>query len=325
MNILRSLVAALALATAALPAAAQQFRMLSSWDSTNVYNGAMLVPFVEGVQAASKGKMTFRVSGPETVPSFEQLEPVSSGVFHFLFTHGAYHFGTTPALTLLEGFEGDLDKVFDSGLFDKLDKHYQTRNLKLIMLTVSPEGAYHMVLRDPVNAQGDLAGKKIRGVANYAGVIDMLNGVRTVLPVSDIYTGLEKGLIDGTSWPIVGALDYRWTEVAKYLLRPGFGVNYQPIFMNLDAWNALSKDNQEILMSVARKIERDWIDGAVELWKKEEEALLKSGAQITEMGPEQKKQLRAAWSEGLVKTSMAKDAKLTQDFVDFARSKGMIK
>ena len=325
MRIFKSAVAAVILALASLPVAAQEFRLLSSWDTNYAYNPYMLDPFIEGVEAESKGKMKFHVSGPETVPGFEQLEPVSSGVFQFLFTHGSYHFGTTPALTLVEGFDADLAKVHESGLFDVLDKHYQKQNLKLVMLMVSPVGAYHMVLRNPVNEQGDLAGRRIRGVATYTGVIDMLKGVTTVLPVADVYTSLDKGLIDGTAWPIIGALDYRWVEVAKYLLRPGFGVNYEPLFMNLDAWEALSKEDQDILNNVARRVEKAWVENATQVWSEEEQALIKQGAKITEMGPAQQEKLQEAWSQGLIKQATAKDAKLTEELVDFARSNGMLK
>jgi len=325
MKIFKSAAAAVILAIASLPVAAQEFRLLSSWDTNYAYNPYMLEPFIEGVQTASNGKMKFSVSGPETVPAFEQLEPVSAGVFQFLFTHGSYHFGTTPALTLVEGFEADLTKVRESGLFDVLDKHYQKQNLKLVMLMVSPVGTYHMVLRNPVNAQGDLAGRRIRGVATYTGVIDMLNGVTTVLPVSDVYTSIEKGLIDGTAWPIIGALDYRWVEVAKYLLRPGFGVNYEPLFMNLDAWEALSKEDQEILSNVARRVEKAWSENATEVWSKEEKAMIAQGAEISEMGSSQQEKLQQAWSEGLIKQAKSKDAKLTEELVEFARSNGMLK
>jgi len=325
MNIFKSAIMALCLAMASLPAAAQEFRLLSSWDKNYAYNPYMLDPFIEGVESGSDGRIKFRVSGPETVPPFEQLEPVSSGVFQLLFTHGSYHFGTTPALSMVEGFEADLNKVHESGLFDLLDKHYNKQNLKLVMLAVSPVGAYHMILRDPVNDQGDIAGRRIRGVSSYTNVVEMLNGVTTILPVSDVYTGLEKGLLDGAAWPIIGAMDYRWDEVAKYLLRPGFGVNYEPLFMNLDAWNALSQEDQQLMETVARRVEKDWYEGAQEVWLTEEKALLERGAEITEMGAEQKAKVQAAWSEGLQKVANAKDPKLTKEFADFARSKGMLK
>jgi TRAP-type C4-dicarboxylate transport system substrate-binding protein len=324
----RKLLSVLALAGAALaslPASAQEFRLLSSWDKNYAYNPHMLDPFIQGVQEGSKGRIKFVVNGPETVPPFEQLEPVSAGVFQFLFTHGSYHFGTTPALTIVEALSADVKQVRDSGLFDMLDRHYQKHGLKLVMLPVSPPGAYNIILRQPVGPQGDLSGKKIRGISTYGGVIKMLNGAMTVLPVGDVYTGLEKGLIDGTAWPIIGALDYRWNEVAKYLLRPGFGINYEPLFMNLAAWNALSRADQQLMSDVARKVEDAWTQNATAVWKKEEETLRAKGMQVTGMGEAQKQKLQAAWSAGLLEVGASKDAKFTAELKKFATEKGLLK
>ena len=76
-------------------AEAAEFRFLSSWDKTNPAVPAIAEPFMKGVEAGTKGSIKFIVSGPETVPPFEQLEPVSTGVFQMLFTHAVYHYGTT--------------------------------------------------------------------------------------------------------------------------------------------------------------------------------------------------------------------------------------
>ena len=76
-------------------AQAADLRFLSSWDKTNPAVPAMAEPFMKGVEAGTKGSIKFNISGPETVPAFEQLQPVSTGVFQMLFTHAVYHYGTT--------------------------------------------------------------------------------------------------------------------------------------------------------------------------------------------------------------------------------------
>lgn len=325
MKKLLRIAALLACATSAVPSFAQEFRLLSGWDKHYSYSPQMVDPFMKGVETGSGGRIKFIMSGPETVPPFEQLEPVSRGVFQFLFTHGAYHFGTTPAMTLVEAFDGDLAAVRASGLFDVLDKHYQRHQLKLVQLCVSPVGAYNMLLRAPVNPQGDLSGRKIRAVANYGGVVKLLNATSTVLPPSEVYTALDKGLIDGTAWPVIGMLDFRWNEVAKHVLRPSFGVNYQPLFMNLAAWNKLSKQDQELMSKVARQVEDAWAGFAPKTWAEEEEKLKAKGVTITRMGSAQAAKLQSAWASGLLEASAAKDPKLTAEVRKFAMEKGLLK
>jgi TRAP-type C4-dicarboxylate transport system substrate-binding protein len=325
MKLLKSFLVAASLALPAMPAYAADYRMLSSWDENYAYNPYLVTPFVDGVREATEGRVNITVNGPETVPPFEQLEPVGAGVFDFLFTHGAYHFGTSPIMTAADALQGDLETVRASGVFDVLDKHYQQFGLKLVMLPITPEGAYHIILREPVSETGATEGRKIRGSLTYKGIVEMLGGVLTVMPASEIYTGLEKGVIDGAAWPIIGVMDYNWNEVAQYLLRPGFGVNYEPIFMNLDKWNALSEADQNAILEVSHKIEDQWFKDAPAVWKAEEEILIQRGMKVSEMGESQKAQLIDAWTSGLWALSAEQNPEATAELLEFARSKGLAK
>src|SRR5262245_20469724 len=197
MKSIRLAAVGVALAFHAIGAEAQQFRMLSSWDKNYANNPVVLNPFMQGIENASNGRLKFTVSGPETVPPFEQLEPVASGAFDFLFTAGSYHFGTTPILSVMGALEGDPEAVRASGILAEVDKHYQKLGLKVVALPITPNGGYHILLKQPVGPSGDLQGRKIRGTPVYATVIAMLGGAMTVLPPAEIYTGLEKGIVDG--------------------------------------------------------------------------------------------------------------------------------
>src|SRR5699024_5608811 len=229
-------------------------------------------------------------------PPFEQLEPVGAGVFDFLFTSGAYHVGTTPLLIVTDALVGTAEDAREpGGVFDFIDEHYQQLGVKLLMLPITPPGAYHMISRSPIGEEGNLEGKKIRGSLSYQGVVEGLDASLVVIPASEIYTALEKGVVDGASWPVIGALDYRWYEVADFLIRPAFGTNSEPIFMNLDAWMSLSDEDQDTLLEIAMEIEKEWYERSPKIWAEEEEKLLEKGMEITEMGEKQKEKLQQFW------------------------------
>jgi len=156
--------AAFCLTLAPFAAWSAEFRALSSWDQSYPVRPKFFEVFLKNVETASKGDMKFLVSGPETVPPFEQLQPVGSGVFQVLFTHGAYHVGQTPYLTSVEALGGDLKKWREAGVRDMVDRHYQKFNLKLVALGQTPErSALQVILRQPIGPSGDLKGRKIRG------------------------------------------------------------------------------------------------------------------------------------------------------------------
>lgn len=280
-------------------ASAVELRALSGWDQTYPARPYILDQYAKNVEAASKGDIKFVISGPETVSALEQLEPASSGVFQVLLTNGGYHFGTTPFLIPVEGFSGDLAKWREAKVNDVVDQHYRKHNLKLLALARTPDGAFQLILRAPVSKEGDLAGRKIRGTQNYAGMINMLGASPVVMPAPEIYPALERGVIDGAGWPVIGILANRWNEPARYLLRPSFGVAVYPVFMNLDAWNKLTPAQQKIMLEEGRKIEDTFYSEWSRLVDEEHKKLLAAGSTITEMGAEQRKKMAASWSDAL--------------------------
>jgi len=123
-----------ALAAAAPGANAAEFRLLTSWDKTNPAMVLLAEGFAKNVAATSQGQIKFVLSGPETVPPFEQLQPVQSGVFQLLFTHGVYHYGTTGISIGLDALRGTLEQRRQSGIVEAVDKHYQKLGLKVSQL-----------------------------------------------------------------------------------------------------------------------------------------------------------------------------------------------
>src|SRR5258706_15818214 len=122
----RVVLAAAMLVLIAGPAAAQTktLKLLSSWDRGNYPALEGALAFQEEVKKVSGGKLDIDIKGPETVPPFQQLQPVSAGVFDMLYTHGVYHAGAKGLTLVADAIEPDLEKRRSSGVIDYLDKYY---------------------------------------------------------------------------------------------------------------------------------------------------------------------------------------------------------
>ena len=126
----------------------------------------------------------------------------------------------------------------------------------------------------------------------------MLGASPVVLPGGEVYSALEKGVVDGAAWPASGVLGMRWYEVAKYMLRPSFGLSHYLFLMNLNAWNRLTDAERNILLAEGRKAEETWFKEYDRMVQEEEAELIKRGMQITEMGAAQKSQAAAGLGAG---------------------------
>ena len=304
-------------------AQAADIRLLSSWDKTNPAFGTLAEPFAKGVEAATKGNLKFIISGPETVPPFEQLQPVTTGVFQMLFTHAIYHYGTTGIAVGIDAIRGDLDARRKSGMIEVFDRHYQKMGLKVVAVAISATKGYHIVLRAPVGPAGDLQGRKIRGTPTYHTVIGMLGASPVVLPGGEVYAALEKGVVDGAAWPASGVLGMRWHEVAKYMLRPSFGLSHYLFLMNLNSWNRLTDAERTILLAEGRKAEETWFKEYDRMVDEEESELIKRGMQVTEMGPTQKAKLQATWAQAQWDLAEKKNGQEAKDLRDMLKRQGL--
>jgi TRAP-type mannitol/chloroaromatic compound transport system substrate-binding protein len=312
----------LALAVSTAPAVAAEYRMLASWDKNNPAVPLLAEAYAKNVEAASHGNIKFILSGPETVPPFEQLQPVVSGAFQMLFTHGIYHYGTTGISVGLDAVRGTIEQRRASGLFEALDQDYQKLGVKVIAVALSAKTGYAFALKSPVTPEGDLKGKKVRGTPAYHPLIRMLGGAPVVLPIPEVYTALEKGVIDGAASPVVGFLGVKWYEVAKYLAQPSFGFTHQLFLMNLATWNKLSNADKKILLDEGKKIEEVWYREYDRMADEEIKQLIAKGVTITKLGPSQAK-LNEVWSEGLWDLAEKKSPAEAKALHQLAKSKGI--
>ena len=316
-----SVTAATVFASLATPGMAEDFRLLSSWDSSYAPVENVIDPFIEKLETESNGEISISRSGPETIPPFEQLDPVSRGLFDMLFTNGAYHYNDSAVAMALDALIGDAADLRDAGVWDFVDEHYQDRGLKLIAVLYDLNG-YHILLRDPLE-EGALEGRRIRGTPIYHPIIEALGGSPVVLPGDEIYPSLERGVVDGAAWPTVGAVGFRWFEVADYMMRPSFGQVGHPVFMNLDRWNSLDEDTQQLIARVAEQYETEALANFDRVVGEEEATLESEGVSVTELGEEYTDVIDGAWFQGTMDLAAEQNADAIERLRELAADAGL--
>ena len=282
-------------------ASAADLKLLTSWNKNIWPTYVVLDRFVKNTKTIGGDKIKIRISGPEVIPGFEQLQPVKAGVFDILFTHGVYHMGSKGLAALTDALNADPVGKRSSGVWDHLDKFYQkTHGLKLLAISANSSKGYHIFLKKPIS-DGNWKGRKIRGTQTYHGVIRLFGGEPVVMPGSQVYSALEKGVVDGAAWPAAGMLSMKHYEVAKFKVRPTFGTSTLPILMNMNSWKKLTKEEQSILLQAGyqTELEMPWIGDQMQA--EEDAQLEKFGVKITRIPADQIPVMRKAFSNGLWK------------------------
>lgn len=299
MNRIAGLVATAAMVLGAAQATATELRMINGFPDGFVFTREIAQPFMALVAEESGGAITVTMSGPDVVPTFEQFEPVQSGVFDLLFTHPAYHAGTTSVGLAIDAIGTDPVARRTGGVINFIDQHYRTMGMTLIAAPATGTKGFRYYVREPITGTPGFAGRRIRGTVSYFPMIEALGGTGVVISGGEVYSALQTGVVDGAAWGLTGALDFNWHEVAGYMVDPVFGQVGVMVFMNLDAWERLSADQQAAITRAAERLERESITRFDVLAEAEREALLARGMQTTAFSPEEAARFEALWSNGV--------------------------
>src|SRR5262245_17072272 len=175
---------------------------------------------------------------------------------------------------------------------------------------------FHLYLNKPI-AKADLSGLKIRITPVYRDFFQALGATVVQTAPGEVYTALERGVVDGYGWPITGIFDLGWHEKTKYRVDPGFYSAEVSILINKASWDKLSDPQKKVIADTAA-----WIEGQAPETAKENEADIAkqkaAGIAVIEFkGAEgtayRDKAYEAGWA-GVIKQSPEHGAKLKEFF-----------
>ncbi|MCI0830235.1 MAG: TRAP transporter substrate-binding protein DctP [Chloroflexi bacterium] len=123
-----------------------------------------------------------------------------------------------------------------------------------IVLAESYYGNNYYYTSKPIRTPADLEGMKVRSHSTVLG--DLINGMGAnaqFVAFSEVYTALERGILDAavTCGPCGAGL--RWFEVADYLNGPIISIGVTYITINKDRWDEIPADLQAIMREEAMK------------------------------------------------------------------------
>jgi TRAP-type C4-dicarboxylate transport system substrate-binding protein len=106
-----------------------------------------------------------------------------------------------------------------------------------------------------LNSMDKIKGKRIRCFTTIAQVMKEGGAVPVALPLTDVYDGISKGLIDAYSHTdFTLATMFKLYEVAPYMIDTGMGMFGGMWFvMNAEKWNKLNKDIKKVMIDVSKE------------------------------------------------------------------------
>jgi len=191
----------------------------------------------------------------ELVPTEEMHLAVQKGTIEMSRDSGAY----CSELVDIANIEFGLPRAWDGpmamwtifirlGMLDLCREGYAEQGIYYASVTAEPP--YAMIATEPISSLEDIQGMKMRAYGLTAKWLDSVGAKTTYVSAAEIYTAFATGTIDACVYG--GARDYLGMslgEVTSYYLYDPYMVNpnTDSILVNMDAWNSLPEDLQDIL------------------------------------------------------------------------------
>jgi len=304
--------ASLSLLAVASTAQEMQIRLVTAFPENTAWSQA-LVKWSERVNAQGKGlvKINF-IGGPRAIPTFEIGNAVKTGVVDMALNPGAFYTNVFPEADTLKMAQIPVAEQRKNGAIEYINKVWNDKGNMQYLARMVEGYPFHIFLTKKIDKL-DLTGRKIRVSPAIRPAVQALNGNVVVIPPGEIYTALERSVIDGYGWSIGGIFDLNLASHTKFRVDPGFYDADVSLIMNLDKWKAMTPTQRDFVQKMAMEMEAN-----SSYWRKEgEDEKTKqnaSGIQPLTFGSEDTaKYLDAVYEAGwadLIKTSPVHGPKL---------------
>lgn len=179
-------------------------------------------------------------------------------------------------------------------------------------------GGFARILSNtPVTSLDDLKGQKIwvpEGDRVGYAAMESLGLSPVTLPLTDVMTGLQTGLIDIVATSPVGAVVFQWYTKVKFVTELPVVYVFATMIVDQKAFSKLSADDQKVVREVMSRVYREFNDQSIPDNKGAYEALLQNGIKSVVPGADAVADLhKRAWD---VAADMVKEGLIDQPMLD---------
>ena len=289
-----------------LTARQYRWKMVTTWPPNFPILGEACSKYAGLVEQLSGGRIRIRVyGGNELVPALEAFDTVRTGGAEIGSGAAYYWAGKAPAAQFFASVPFGMNAqqlnawVIGGGGIELWEELY--RDFNLVPMAGGNTGVQMGGwFNREINSLDDLKGLKMRIPGLGGKVLEKAGGAPVLLAGGEIYTGLERGVLDATEWlgPYHDTL-MGFHDIAKYYYTPGW---HEPgtmleYFVNKEIYDKLPSDLQAILQT-ASAWSNIWVLSQMEAKNAEAlTTLLEKGVSIRKFPREMLAQLRQYTAE----------------------------
>jgi TRAP-type C4-dicarboxylate transport system substrate-binding protein len=211
--------------------------------------------FIARVNEEGRGRVRINfIGGPRAMPPFELGNAVRNGVVDVVNTTSAFYEPLLPEGAAIKLATNDWPTVRANGGWALLNRLHNEKVNAYYLARHGDQMPFHLYLTREI-AGPDLRGLTIRTSPVYRAFFGALGANLVNTAPGEVFTALERGVVQGYGWPAQGIFDLGWNERTRFRVDPPFYRVEVNVIVNLPRWNGLRPEQREVLTRAAEWLE----------------------------------------------------------------------
>lgn len=255
---------------------------------------AYFATFHEPVNKMNAGLELNYIGGPEVTPRQKQAAALKRGLIDIINCPSAYYQGTVPEARMAGVNTTSPAELRRNGGYDLLQEAWAKGLNARILGWGHWEASTFFIYtkfkpKQSTKTGLDLTGVKMRSTGLYNPFFKAMGATPINISPGDVYAALERGVVDGLAWPEGSVAKYGWQRFLKYRIAPNWYHSTTMTVINLDSFNRLSKEHQDILVKQGLIFEKDSNPILAEKSEIDNKKLAEAGVETIELEGEVRK------------------------------------
>lgn len=279
--------------------------------------------FVKRINEKAKGELKITMKGgPEVMGMFDQPVAVKKGLIDICLTSYTFFPGLVPGSELFRAAEFTPIELRKNGADDFFRGKCAKAGLYYLGNPTSHPAKYFWIIsKKKFQTKEDFKGVRIAGSPPFFSFFKGLGMVpQTIKGLKDYFTLMERGVVQAHIASLGVFLAVGTYEIADYIIDHPFFNSTQVLLMNLDKWNSLPKNLQDLFTEIMLETETTVPPAQAEYVRSDREKLEKGGIEFYKLSPDMEKwylstSVEAPWKEAEAKYP----AELVQEYRKYLR------
>ena len=219
------------------------------------------------VSEATDGNFAIKIHYGETLgPIREALDGLSVGAFQIAFTCTAYTPGKLPtfdgiSLPFLPAPTIEHLRAMREGFLTSPVPHTDAARWGISVVSALPNSANEFLGKGkPPKSLADFKGMRLRALGGDAAAMKLIGAVPQNMPLTEVYGGMERGLLDATSSVLSSLVSFKLQEVGSWFTT-NMALSSAPclIFAGTKAMEALPPQYRKLIQDSAPAVSDHWM------------------------------------------------------------------